>query len=941
MKPGPIPENESERIAILRQYDILDTAEEDDFNDIVQLASQICETPISLITLVDTHRQWFKARKGLAVSETPREFAFCGHALQKDEILLVPDTSKDDRFFDNPLVKDDPNIGFYAGMPIITETGHTLGTLCVIDQKPRNLSEVQLSSLRALGKQVARLLELRLKVIRLENSRKALKESESQIKAIFHNTIDAVVVMTDEGIIREWNAKAEIIFGWKAEEVVGKTLADIIIPERFRKAHENGMKNYLETGISKILNKNIEISALCKNNTEIDVALGISTFTVNDKHLFIGFISDITERKSIAEKMDRQKVFYETILNSLPTDIAVFDANHRYLFVNPGAIKNDEYREFIIGKDDFEYCTYRNRDMAVAENRRKQFIQVKQTRQPLEWEDDLADPTGRVITHLRKMFPVYNQKDELDMIIGFGIDITERREAEIELIKAKDLAEQLTNSKDQFLANMSHEIRTPMNAILGMSQQLAKTGLDTKQQFYNETITKAAENLLIIINDILDFSKIEAGKLSLENIGFNIAEVIEKAIRVLNYKAEEKGISVTASLHNQKLSPVLMGDPYRINQVLLNLINNAIKFTEKGGVTISCELTGETITTQKISIKVSDTGIGMDKDFVDRIFEKFTQEDVSVTRRYGGTGLGLSISKELVALMGGHIRVESVKNSGTSISFELELKKGTQADMAVAESVIIDPGMLADKKILVVDDNEMNRLVATTILNNYGAIVLEAPNGQACIDYLHADKIDLILMDIQMPVMDGIEATKLIRKDISKTLPIVALTANAIKGANEKYLSVGMNDYLSKPFAEFDLIKICAIWLGKKINFSETEKAEIMSNDNLYDLSYLNEISRGDNDFLKKMIELFIEQIPASILAMQTAYTNGDLAAVKALAHRTKSSIDTLLIKTLHSEIREIEALAADGQAGARMEELLQRLAEIIPKVIEQLKQII
>jgi len=939
MKSAVIGENESERVALLKRYQILDTESEDDFNEIVQLASKICETPISLISLVDSDRQWFKAKVGLSVPQTERDVSFCAHALSQDAMMVVPDTSKDDRFFDNPLVTGDPHVGFYAGMPLKTESGLVLGTLCVIDHKPRNLNETQLLTLNILGKQVIKLLELRMKLIQVKESEAALKNSEDQINSIFQNTIDAVVVMNEEGVITQWNHMAEVVFGWTSHEIVGKHLQDTIIPIRFREEHEHGFKHYMENGDGPLLNRSIEMRALRKDNIEIDIALGISPILIKEHKFFIGFISDISERKSVADKLDKQKVFYENILDKLPTDIAVFDKNHRYLFVNPGAISNEEYRKFIIGKDDFEYCAYRNRDMSVAERRREHFLKVETTRKSIEWEDSMKDPNGRTITHLRKMFPVYDNQDELTMIIGFGIDITERKEAEEELIKAKNLAEQLTGSKDQFLANMSHEIRTPMNAILGMSHQLAKTSLDEKQQFYNDTISKAAENLLIIINDILDFSKIEAGKLSLEEIGFDISDVIDKAMQVMLYKAEEKGISITKSLINKYFSPVLIGDPYRINQVLLNLINNAIKFTDKGGVDISCECVSDTESAQRIRITVSDTGIGMDKEFVDRIFEKFTQEDVSVTRRFGGTGLGLSISKELVNLMGGEIKITSEKNKGSQISFELLFRKGKITDLPLSEELHINTQILANKKILVVDDNQMNRLLATAILNNYGAITLEALNGIEAVEALRKQSVDLVLMDIQMPVMDGVEATKIIREEISDSLPIIALTANAIKGVKEKYFAQGMNDYLSKPFTENELVSICVVSLGKDIKTIDFQKpVEIINNAALYNLSYLEEISRGDNEFLIKILELFIEQIPDSAIKINLAYQKGDMDTIKAVAHSMVSSIETLSITPLKNAIREIEKLAIQHSSGTAMEALLKQVSDYLPKVIAQIK---
>ena len=291
--------------------------------------------------------------------------------------------------------------------------------------------------------------------------------------------------------------------------------------------------------------------------------------------------------------------------------------------------------------------------------------------------------------------------------------------------------------------------------------------------------------------------------------------------------------------------------------------------------------------------------------------------------------------------MGGEIHVESEKNKGSRISFILNLKKGNTSDLPLKDMTSIDTQILSGKRILVVDDNEMNRVVATTVLNNYGAITIEALNGKESVEKLAYGPIDLVLMDIQMPVMDGIEATKLIRKEISETLPIIALTANAIKGDNEKYFSVGMNDYISKPFSENDLIKICAIWLGKKLHLINTMKDQntVQQNaENLYDLSYLHEISRGDEEFIKKMIGLFVEQIPGYNVLLNEAHQKNDMGAVKSIAHRTKSSIDTLLVSSLQPVIKEIEMLGLNNQPGPKLDALIQKMNETLPKVIEQLK---
>jgi len=397
----------------------------------------------------------------------------------------------------------------------------------------------------------------------------------------------------------------------------------------------------------------------------------------------------------------------------------------------------------------------------------------------------------------------------------------ELKNSEYHLIEAREQAEQFSKSKEHFLANMSHEIRTPMNAVLGMAGQLAKTNLDSKQRFYLDTIHSASENLLVIINDILDLTKIKAGKISLEKIGFRPEPVFARALQVMMHKAEEKGLIMKTGNTDSSISPVLIGDPYRLNQVLLNLLSNAIKFTGKGRVDLSCIVIDDNVDEQKLLIQVTDTGIGMDEHFMKNLFEKFAQEYESVTRKFGGTGLGMSICKELIELMGGQINVSSKKEVGTTISILLTLPKGTPADLPSADTTPINAGLLANKKILVVDDNDMNRLVATTILDNYGITIFEAANGREAVDFLMTNTVDIVMMDIQMPVMSGLEASEIIRREISATLPIIALTANAIKGESDKCINAGMNDYLYKPFDEDQFIKIISTWLGRQIPVEE------------------------------------------------------------------------------------------------------------------------
>jgi signal transduction histidine kinase/response regulator of citrate/malate metabolism len=527
-------------------------------------------------------------------------------------------------------------------------------------------------------------------------------------------------------------------------------------------------------------------------------------------------------------------------------------------------------------------------------------------------------------------------------VIGFAVDITDRIQAEKELKIAQKATEELAQTKQNFLTNMSHEIRTPMNAIMGMSNQLSKTKLSSQQEFYLDTIHTAADNLLVIINDILDLAKIEAGKLSIEEIAFEPQKVITGAIRVLMHKAEEKGIQLTNSLYDKKMSEVLIGDPHRLNQVLLNLLSNAIKFTDIGTVDLKCEVVEDTRASQIVKVKVIDTGVGMDESFVKNLFEKFNQEDISVSRKYGGTGLGMSITKQLVQLMGGKIEVTSEKNEGTTVTFEIEFSKGSSKQLQTPDSSHISSMIISGKKILVVDDNEMNRLVASTILQNYNADILEAENGEQAVALVSAQNPSVVLMDLQMPILNGIDATRRIRNMGSK-VPIIALTANAIKGENEKCFDAGMNDYISKPYTEKELILKLVRWLDAQKPaelIADGDRLEnLHADDKLYDLSGLEAISRGNQSFINKMVNMFCEQTPGMVRQMKESLNTDNLKKMSDIAHKMKPSIDNLKINSLKEDIRYIEKGYKDNLPKSQLADKLKKIENITNHVIQKMRQ--
>ncbi len=415
--------------------------------------------------------------------------------------------------------------------------------------------------------------------------------------------------------------------------------------------------------------------------------------------------------------------------------------------------------------------------------------------------------------------------DGVERIIIYLTDLSvqykllkEIQENHQELSKARDLAEKSSKVKSEFLANMSHEIRTPMNGILGLLHLLLFTNLQKQQKSYVDKILYSAESLLRIINDILDFSKIEAGKLEMESVSFTLEEIREELYTLFSTKFEEKRIRGDI-FHENILDTKLIGDPLRLKQVFLNLIGNAIKFTEKGSVRVAIDSITQGAGSQLTYVfSVKDSGIGLSKEQCSRIFSAFSQADTSTTRKYGGTGLGLIISKRIVEMMQGKIWVESEVGQGSTFYFSATFDVDTQQTSILSEEKIdIDIEPTLKGHILLVEDNDINQLIAMELLMTKGHKVDVACNGQEAIDMLNKNQYDLVLMDIQMPVMDGLTATQKIRENKTfANLPIIAMSAHAMKGDKEISLSHGMNDHLSKPIDPQNLYACINVWLKKK-----------------------------------------------------------------------------------------------------------------------------
>ena len=511
---------------------------------------------------------------------------------------------------------------------------------------------------------------------------------------------------------------------------------------------------------------------------------------------------------------------------------------------------------------------------------------------------------------------------------------------------AKKLTDEASKAKEIFLANMSHEIRTPMTGILGVANLIAKTTLNEQQKNYIKLITESANNLLVIVNDVLDIEKIASGKFEFESVHFKIAEKAATTIQSFQYKAEEKGIQLFFK-NNIPAQMVLEGDPYRLSQILNNLLSNALKFTPNGEITIKSSVIELKDNKALVEFIVSDTGVGINEEKIKSIFEPFVQASTDTARKYGGTGLGLSICKNLVEMQGGTIEVQSVSGQGTNFKFAIPYKTGSPLQLKEDVKIEMTFRNNEKKKILIAEDVELNQYLAKHILEDWGVATDIANNGKEALDKVILYHYDLILMDIQMPEMDGIAATRAIRKlpdPIKSSIPIIALTANALKGDDQKYLNAGMNDYITKPYTEERLYKVIRKFFSTE-NEPDTTLSNInnieMENQNqerLYDLSMVNVIGRNNPAFVEKMVKLFLDNITIDLNKLKDAELQKDRKGINFYAHKMKSTIESMGINDLKSIIRALEmkeAIITDEQI---INEHVSKIESVLQTVITQMK---
>jgi PAS domain S-box-containing protein len=561
-------------------------------------------------------------------------------------------------------------------------------------------------------------------------------------------------------------------------------------------------------------------------------------------------------------------------------------------------------------------------------------------------------------------------KDDNNRVIGAVVvarDISEQKRIKEELINAKLFAEEATKiaeestkiaenaklvaeeatevaneavkSKQQFLSNMSHEIRTPMNAIIGFTKVVLKTDLTAKQKEYLTAIKISGDALIVLINDILDLAKVDSGRMEFEKTPFKLKLSLSAMLHLFEIKMQEKNLKLITE-YDKAIPEVLLGDSVRLHQIILNLISNAVKFTGKGAITVAVKLLKEDRENVSIQFSIKDTGIGINANKIATIFDNFQQATSSTSRLFGGTGLGLAIVKQLVDAQGGTIEVDSTPDEGSTFSFVLDFGK-TSAEAVVDPEIIPLNTDIKNTKILVVEDMELNQLLMKTLLDDFGFECEIAANGKLAVEKLETNTYDIILMDLQMPEMNGFEATKYIRETLKLTIPIIALTADVTTVDVARCKEVGMNDYISKPVDERLLYTKLVSLMTKPVMIINHEKGTPVAEDTIryVDMSYLNKLTKSNPKLIKEMINVYLLQTPPLVETMVTSYSNKDWALLKSTVHKMIPSFAIMGISSEFTEVaKKVQQYAAVLEQVPDMDQLILSLERVCLQSCKELE---
>ncbi len=772
----------------------------------------------------------------------------------------------------------------------------------------------------------------------LEATSYSLKLASRYLLSLIEASRDPLVTISTEGKITDMNEALVNITGVTRKELTGSDFFDYFTePQKAREVYE-------------------EVFA--------KGSVADSPLTLRHKHgkltdvLFNGSVYKDDHNNVLGVVIVARDVTAQNLLSKY--SLSLIEASRDPLFtINPGGKITDlneasvrftgVSREKMIGSDFFDYFTEPDK---AREAYQQVFVKGFIVDFPLTLTDGVLidvlcngsvykDERGNVLGVVIVARDITDQKriaTELTEAIVFAeLAVGIAEEAKLKAESAKLVAETAVKAKQQFLSNMSHEIRTPMNAIIGFTKVLLKTDTSTKQKEYLQAIKMSGDALIVLINDILDLAKVDAGKMIFEQTPFKMAVSIAAMLHLFEPKIREKNLELIKE-YDTSIPEVLVGDPVRLHQVILNLVSNAVKFTKKGKITVSVRLLHEDDTKVRIEFAIKDTGIGIPKEKTVQIFDNFQQASSGTSRLYGGTGLGLAIVKQLIEAQDGTINVESKLNVGSVFSFVLDFFK-TKAEAENEDAMLeLDPEM-KNIKVLVVEDIPLNQLLMKTLLDEFGFQCEIADNGLIAIEKLRVNTFDIILMDLQMPEMNGFEATEYIRHTMKSLIPIIALTADVTTTDLDKCKAVGMNDYIAKPVDEKVLYSKIVGYVAKTLCRETGNKTEIIETLKYTDLDYLIRRTKANPILMMEMISLYLEQTPPLISVMKKSWKEKNWSTLYSAVHKMIPSFAIMGINTNFEDMaRKVQEFAKNQEQSDGISELVQQLDEVCTQACVELK---